>query len=155
MGDASSLKKNIWLKIKTFLCHNTMYNRQYELLLLESNQTLISFVFSVGWETRMLNWCLSSDSSHQSLMSAQLLLETFVPLTNCIHLHQYQHMAPAVRHLLHETTLVLSIEEKSFTRFKYLFSFQTLCWLWPPHVANCCDESLDGKSLVLPVMQAL
>lgn len=43
----------------------------------------------------MLNW---------PLMSAQLLLETFVPLTRCI--HQYQHVAPAIRLLLSETTLV-------------------------------------------------
>lgn len=90
--------------MKPFHCPITMYNRQYKLLFLELNQTLIPFVFSVGWETRMLNW---------PLMSAQWLLETIGLLTHCIHLHQHQHVAPAVTHLLHETTLVLSLEAKS------------------------------------------
>lgn len=59
VGDASSLK-NISLTLKPFLCCNSMCNRQHELLFLESNQTWIPFVFSVGWETRMPNWPLTS-----------------------------------------------------------------------------------------------
>lgn len=85
--------------MRHFLCCN-----KDELLFLESNRTLFSFFFSAGGETLMLNL---------PLVSAQLLLEQFVPLAHCVHIHQHQHVAPAVRHLVHQTTPMLSIEEES------------------------------------------